>query len=227
MLLYYGINLLIFFLVFKNFSKIDNFFKQLSGNVNDSYKFILIPLSIFAIYIGRYKIVNKDFNKNLFFVYSIFIFLIFSIDTKNNNINKEIVILTLILFMILLIVNLCQIQLKKEEKSSMFWRIIIIELIFLSFIFYFIIINQIDVFKIIEELYIENKKISDLKFIYFIFKLLNLILLIVFVIFKIFPNAIEKNDLKRIEKISNSQIDENRIKKLTMIIMFGNLKIKQ
>lgn len=230
MLLYYGINLLIFFLVFKNFSKIDNFFKQLSGNVNDSYKFILIPLSIFAIYIGRYKIVNKDFNKNLFFVYSIFIFLIFSIDTKNNNINKEIVILTLILFMILLIVNLCQIQLKKEEKSSMFWRIIIIELIFLSFIFYFIIINQIDVFKIIEELYIENKKISDLKFIYFIFKLLNLILLIVFVIFKIFPNAIEKNDLKRIEKISNSQIDENRIKKINNdnnVWKFKNQAVKE
>lgn len=230
MLLYYGINLLIFFLVFKNFSKIDNFFKQLSGNVNDSYKFILIPLSIFAIYIGRYKIVNKDFNKNLFFVYSIFIFLIFSIDTKNNNINKEIVILTLILFMILLIVNLCQIQLKKEEKSSMFWRIIIIELIFLSFIFYFIIINQIDVFKIIEELYIENKKISDLKFIYFIFKLLNLILLIVFVIFKIFPNVIEKNDLKRIEKISNSQIDENKIKKINNdnnVWKFKNQAVKE
>lgn len=230
MLLYYGINLLIFFLVFKNFSKIDNFFKQLSGNVNDSYKFILIPLSIFTIYIGRYKIVNKDFNKNLFFVYSIFIFLIFSIDTKNNNINKEIVILTLILFMILLIVNLCQIQLKKEEKSSMFWRIIIIELIFLSFIFYFIIINQIDVFKIIEELYIENKKISDLKFIYFIFKLLNLILLIVFVIFKIFPNVIEKNDLKRIEKISNSQIDENKIKKINNdnnVWKFKNQAVKE
>ena len=54
MLLYYGINLLILLLLLKNFSKIENFYKQLSGNVNDDYKFIiLIPLFIFAIYIGN------------------------------------------------------------------------------------------------------------------------------------------------------------------------------
>ena len=119
MLLYYGINLLILFLLLKNFSKIENFYKQLSGNVNDDYKFIiLIPLSIFAIYIGNYKIVHKGLNKNLFFIYSVFAFQIFSIDTKNNTINKEIVIsiliLLLILFMILSIVNLYRIQLKKD-----------------------------------------------------------------------------------------------------------------
>lgn len=214
MLLYYGINLLILFLLLKNFSKIENFYKQLSGNVNDDYKFIiLIPLSIFAIYIGNYKIVHKGLNKNLFFIYSVFVFQIFSIDTKNNTINKEIVISILILFMILSIVNLYRIQLKKDEKSSMFWIIIIIESFFLYWIFSFIIINQIDVFKIMKEIYIENKKISNLKFIYFIFKLLNLILLVIFFIFKVFPNIIEKKDLKRIEKISSSQIYENEIKK--------------
>lgn len=231
MLLYYGINLLIFFLVFKNFSKIENFFKQLSGNVNDSYKFIiLILLSVFAVYIESYKIVNKDFNKNLFFVYSIFMFLIFSIDTKNNNINQKIVRLTFILFMILLIVNLYRIQLKKEKKSSMFWGIIIIELVCLSFILYFIIINQIDVFKMMKEIYIENKKISNLKFIYFIFELLNLILLVIFIIFKIFPNIIEKNDLKGIKKISSSQICENEIKKINNdnnVWKFKNQAVKE
>ena len=78
MLLYYSINLLILLLLLKNFSKIENFYKQLSGNVNDYYKFIiLIPLPIFAIYIGNYKIVHKGFNKNLLFVYSIFTFQIF------------------------------------------------------------------------------------------------------------------------------------------------------
>ena len=115
--------------------------------------------------------------------------------------------------MILSIVNLYRIQLKKDEKSSMFWIIIIIESFFLYWIFSFIIINQIDVFKIMKEIYIENKKISNLKFIYFIFKLLNLILLVIFFIFKVFPNIIEKKDLKRIEKISSSQIYENEIKK--------------
>jgi KAP P-loop domain protein len=231
MLLYYGINLLILLLLLKNFSKIENFYKQLSGNVNDGYKFIiLIPLSIFAIYIGNYKIVHKSLNKNLFFIYSVFAFQIFSIDTKNNTINKEIVISILILFMILSIVNLYRIQLKKDEKSSMFWIIIIIESFFLYCIFSFIIINQIDVFKIMKEIYIENKKISNLKFIYFIFKLLNLILLVIFVIFKVFPNIIEKKDLKRIEKISSSQIGENKIKKINNdnnVWKFKNQAVKE
>ena len=231
MLLYYGINLLILLLLLKNFSKIENFYKQLSGNVNDDYKFIiLIPLSIFAIYIGNYKIVHKSLNKNLFFIYSVFAFQIFSIDTKNNTINKEIVISILILFMILSIVNLYRIQLKKDEKSSMFWIIIIIESFFLYCIFSFIIINQIDVFKIMKEIYIENKKISNLKFIYFIFKLLNLILLVIFVIFKVFPNIIEKKDLKRIEKISSSQIGENKIKKINNdnnVWKFKNQAVKE
>ena len=235
MLLYYGINLLILFLLLKNFSKIENFYKQLSGNVNDDYKFIiLIPLSIFAIYIGNYKIVHKGLNKNLFFIYSVFAFQIFSIDTKNNTINKEIVIsiliLLLILFMILSIVNLYRIQLKKDEKSSMFWIIIIIESFFLYWIFSFIIINQIDVFKIMKEIYIENKKISNLKFVYFIFKLLNLILLVIFFIFKVFPNIIEKKDLKRIEKISSSQICENEIKKInndSNVWKFKNQAVKE
>lgn len=233
MLLYYGINLLILLLLLKNFSKIENFYKQLSGNVNDYYKFIiLIPLSIFAIYIGNYKIVHKGFNKNLLFVYSIFTFQIFSIDTKNNTINGNIVILILTLFMILLIVSLYRISQKNEGKFSIFWFwiIIIIELVFQFFIFSFIIKNQIDIFKIAKEIYIENKRISNLEYIYFIFKLLNLILLIVFVVFKIFPNAIEKNDLKRIEKISNSQIDEDKIKGINNnneIWKFKNQSVKE
>ena len=231
MLLYYGINLLILLLILKNFSKIENFYKRLNGNVNDDYKFIIwIPLVIFATYIGNYKIVHKGLNKNLFFIYSVFAFQIFSIDTKNNTINKEIVISILILFMILSIVNLYRIQLKKDEKSSMFWIIIIIESFFLYFIFSFIIINQIDVFKIMKEIYIENKKISNLKFIYFIFKLLNLILLVIFVIFKVFPNIIEKKDLKRIEKISNSQLGENKIKKINNdnnVWKFKNQAVKE
>ena len=132
--------------------------------------------------------------------------------------------------MILLIVSLYRISQKNEEKFSMFWIIIIIELVFQFFIFSFIIKNQIDIFKIAKEIYIENKKISNLEYIFFIFKILNLILLIVFVIFKIFPNAIEKNDLKRIEKISNSQIDENRIKKIdndNNVWKFKNQAVKE
>lgn len=81
-----------------------------------------------------------------------------------------------------------------------------------------------------KEIYIENKKISNLKFIYFIFKLLNLILLVIFVIFKVFPNIIEKKDLKRIEKISNSQLGENKIKKINNdnnVWKFKNQAVKE
>ena len=203
MLIYSAINLMLLFLLNENYLEIKNFFKELSIN-DDVYKFIiLIPLVVFSIYATNFRIVNRKFNRNLSFWFNIFAFQLFSISKQKNNLINvgEMIILT-ILFFILTIVEFYRMPLSDEKEKKYkksFWLLILIELLFIFAICLTIILNQIDIIKLINEAYLKNKKISSIKFIYILLKLSILIYLTIFAIFKIFPNEIEKNELNKIE----------------------------
>ena len=197
-LMYSGINLIILILLtYNNFLKIKEFILNVIKIEieNNIVKFtILIVLALIIIYISYYNIISRSINKNLYHFSFIFLFQILAL---NKNQKVHILLELILLIIITLLYRLFLISEKNAVKSKFHKAIIWLQILIIVLILFSMIINQVDVFKLINN-YKANK---TPEWIYFSIKVVIITIIFIYCYYKIIPSAIEENILTKIYEI--------------------------